>query len=62
MNNYEVKATITIVGWDNVPAVSEEAAIAFVKDRIDRFFDFHAPLVNKYSEISVEIDKGIEND
>lgn len=60
--DYEVMATIKIIGWNNVSASSEEEAIAIVKQDIENHFDFKVPLLNKYSEISVIIDKGLKDD
>lgn len=62
MPNYEVKATIKIVGWDNVTAESEDEAIEYIENKLDELFTFNAPLLNKYSQVFVEIDKGLEND
>lgn len=62
MPDFEVKATITLVGWDNVPAKNAQEAIDRVKKALEEQFSFDAPLLNMYSETVVEIDKGFDND
>lgn len=62
MPDYELKARVTIVGWENITADSKEEAIKHFEDRIGEEFTFKAPLLNKYLEISVELDEGFKDD
>lgn len=55
MKNYEMKAEITITGYESMEAESAEEAARWLQERIERDFEFKAPLLLKSVDITVKV-------